>query len=103
KIDITSQTIADEESVKNILSKLRNSGIDPHYWGNCQSALRAYLAFLQHENLTATVLPDEEVKFIEGACIEVKVNRFERHSKARAECIKFHKPVCKVCFIDFSK
>lgn len=102
KVDITSQIITDKEAVKSILEKLKITGIDTNYWGNCQSALRAYLAFLQHEDHLATILPDEEVRFIEGACIEVKVNRFERDPKARAECIKHHKPRCKVCSLDFS-
>lgn len=102
KIDISPQTITDKEEVKNILDKLKGTGIDTNYWGNCQSALRAYLAFLQYENDSSTVLPDEEVTYVEGTCVEVKVNRFERDPKARSECIKHYKPVCSVCSLDFS-
>ena len=49
------------------------------------------------------MLPDEEVIFIEGASVEVKVNRFERDPKARAECIRQHKAICNVCSLNFSE
>ena len=102
KIDITSQTVTSKSSVKITLDNLTSTGMDRSYWGNCQSALRAYLTFLQHDQSNVLILPDEKINFVEGSCVEVKVNRFERDPKARIECIKYHLPICKVCHIDFS-
>ncbi len=101
KIDISPQIITSEEDVNTILVKLKGTGINTNYWGNCQSALRAYLAFMQYAHSSSTVMPDEDVTYVEGAYVEVKVNRFERDPTARAECIKHYKPVCSVCSLDF--
>lgn len=101
-IDIDSQAVSDEIAVKNILDRLRKTLTDKNYWGNCQSALRAYYAFLQYEETNPDILPEEDVVFIEGASVVVKINRYERDPKARAECIKHHKAVCQVCDLDFS-
>jgi len=102
RIDISLATITDSDSVKEILDRLKSTGIDKNYWGNCQSALRAYLAYLSHESSSLFTSPDELNEFTEGKCIQVQVNRYERDSKARNECIKHHKAVCKVCDLDFS-
>ena len=85
----------------DILDKLRQTKIDKNYWGNCQSALRAYLYFLQHKGSDSITFPDEEINFIEGSCVEVKVNRYERDLTARSECIKIHLATCKVCDFNF--
>jgi 5-methylcytosine-specific restriction protein A len=100
-IDINRATVENRDAVKSILYKLKITLTEKNYWGNCQSALRAYLAFLQHEEITPITLPDEDLMFIEGASVEVKVNRYERDSKARSECIKYHGAICKVCKFDF--
>ena len=101
KIDISATTITDINAVTDILDKLKQTKIDKNYWGNCQSALRAYLYFLQHKGSDSITFPDEEINFIEGSCVEVKVNRYERDLTARAECIKIHQAICKVCDFNF--
>ena len=39
----------------------------------------------------------------EGAIKTVKVNQYERNSKARRLCVKHYKPICSVCSFDFGK
>ena len=39
KLDISHQTITSKEEVKNILDKLKSTGIDTNYWGNCQGEI----------------------------------------------------------------
>ncbi|RAS59136.1 5-methylcytosine-specific restriction protein A [Vibrio diazotrophicus] len=99
RIDITSENITDMHAVKSILERLKISLSDKNYWGNCQSALRAYLAFLENESNNPIFYPEE---YYEGQTTTVQVNRYERNARARRECINHHKPICKVCEIDFS-
>jgi 5-methylcytosine-specific restriction protein A len=51
--------------------------------------------------------PDEIVDspgtFIEGARMQVTVNRYERNSKARAQCLAHHGYRCTVCDLDFAE
>jgi len=99
RIDITPENVFNMQSVNEILERLKVSLTDRNYWGNCQSALRAYLSFLEHESDSIVQYPDE---YSEGKSVTVQANRYERNSKARRECIKFHQPICKVCGMDFS-
>ena len=103
KIDISSETVTSGESVKRILDQLKNAGIDTNYWGNCQSALRAYHEFLNHESATLYTSTDELTKCVEGTRVQIQVNRYERDSKARNACIKHHGAVCRACGLDFEK
>jgi 5-methylcytosine-specific restriction endonuclease McrA len=47
--------------------------------------------------------PDEitENVYWEGAIKKVIVNRFERDTFARKKCLEYHKPICKVCNLNF--
>lgn len=100
RIDISSNNVTNRQDVDGILKRLKVTLADRNYWGNCQSALRAYLAFLEYESDNITLYPDEHT---EGQSVTIQANRYERNAKARRECIKFHKPICKVCGIDFSE
>jgi 5-methylcytosine-specific restriction protein A len=54
---------------------------------------------------TVAPFPDElpvDQTFQEGTARQVLVNRFERDSRARAECIRRCGKVCKVCRFDFA-
>ncbi|WP_226978216.1 HNH endonuclease, partial [Vibrio navarrensis] len=99
-IDISSENVTNMQDVNDILEHLKVSLSDRNYWGNCQSALRAYLAFLESESNNVTLYPDEH---FEGQSVIIQANRYERNAKARRECLKFHQPICKVCGIDFFK
>ncbi len=39
----------------------------------------------------------------EGAKTRVEVNKYERDSRARRDCIEYHGATCKVCGLDFEK
>ncbi len=101
QMDITSETIKNSNTVSSLLERLRKTGIDKNYWGNCQSALRAYYKFLNYKESYNVVFPDEVESYIEGSVKQVQVNRYERDRKAREACIQYHKPVCKVCNFNF--
>ncbi|MDA2989595.1 MAG: hypothetical protein O2815_11015 [Actinomycetota bacterium] len=47
-------------------------------------------------NSTPPVYPEEDAPLIEGGTISVRVNRYERNPKARAECLAHHGPTCVV-------
>lgn len=47
--------------------------------------------------------PDKESLFPEGAKQSIIINKYERNSKARNECIKFYGYTCQVCCFDFEK
>jgi predicted HNH restriction endonuclease len=53
------------------------------------------------------VYPDEIIDtsgtIIEGAKMQVTVNRYERNSRARAQCLAHHGYRCKVCDLDFTE
>ena len=58
---------------------------------------------LYQEKLEKEIFPDDAPdEFSEGAKSTVKVNRYERSSAARKECIKYHGYSCSVCDMDFS-
>ena len=52
----------------------------------------------------SNIFPDEiepTIGLIEGAKKRITVNSYERNPRARAACIKHHKPVCSICKFDF--
>ncbi|SKA70773.1 5-methylcytosine-specific restriction enzyme A [Pantoea ananatis] len=52
------------------------------------------------------LFPDEvpnESQYVEGAVMQVMVNRYERDPKARSAAVAYHGHQCKVCQIDLSK
>ena len=51
------------------------------------------------------LLPTEEniIKFTEGDVTQVSVNRYERNSEARRDCIDFYGISCKACEFNFEK
>ncbi|XXD11452.1 HNH endonuclease [Klebsiella sp. R445] len=52
------------------------------------------------------VFPDEWLStadFVEGAAIQVLVNRYERDRRAREAAIRYHGCACKVCGLDMEK
>jgi 5-methylcytosine-specific restriction enzyme A len=48
-------------------------------------------------NSAPPVYPEEDVPLFEGGSVSVRVNRYERNPKARAECLAHHGPTCVVC------
>lgn len=46
---------------------------------------------------------DIQDNIYEGAKVSINVNRYERSSVARDNCIEYHGCVCKVCGMDFEK
>ena len=57
--------------------------------------------------LRPPAIPPEEVPaetaFSEGSVVQVRVNRYERDSRARDACIRHYGPQCIVCGFDFGK
>ncbi len=53
------------------------------------------------------IFPEEIITqfktFTEGSVKQITVNAYERDGKARQECLKIHKCICKVCGFDFEK
>jgi predicted HNH restriction endonuclease len=77
---------------------------------NLKAALISLNLVSRYENENAILynLPTEEIfenaQFLkEGKVTEVFVNRYERNSKARVECIKHYGYTCYVCEFDFEK
>ncbi|MCB1920551.1 MAG: HNH endonuclease [Candidatus Competibacteraceae bacterium] len=57
---------------------------------------------LTGEFISADEFPNEKLNNLsEGIKKTVLVNTYERNSKARLQCIKYWKPVCRVCGFDF--
>ena len=46
---------------------------------------------------------DDTIKYQEGAVMQVLINKFERNSEARRQCIEAHGCYCHVCGLDFAK
>jgi 5-methylcytosine-specific restriction protein A len=46
---------------------------------------------------------DVDLKYFEGDATLKLMTRYERNPEARAKCIEFHKPICKVCDFNFYK
>ncbi|WP_312229429.1 HNH endonuclease [Pseudescherichia sp.] len=58
------------------------------------------------EPITPNLFPDEiqqEATYIEGAAVQVTVNRYERDRKARQAALDWHGYQCKVCGLDMTK
>ncbi|WP_312671686.1 HNH endonuclease [Pseudescherichia sp.] len=58
------------------------------------------------EPITSNLFPDEikrEATYVEGAAVQVTVNRYERDRKARQAALEWHGYQCKVCGIDMTK
>ena len=58
------------------------------------------------EPLEPDLFPDEiqqEATYIEGAAVQVTVNRYERDRKARQAALDWHGYQCKICGIDMTK
>ncbi|WP_312212534.1 HNH endonuclease [Pseudescherichia sp.] len=58
------------------------------------------------EPLEPSLFPDEiqqEATYIEGAAVQVTVNRYERDRKARQAALDWHGYQCKVCGLDMTK
>ena len=50
-----------------------------------------------------SVFPDEiNNNYYEGAVKSIVVNKYERNTKAKKECIKYHGTACKICGFKFS-
>lgn len=68
---------------------------------------RAQLIVERGEEPLANILLPEEIfensVFIEGNVQRILVNRYERDTRARAECIKYYGATCFVCSFDFSE
>lgn len=63
---------------------------------------------ISHKNnpLDPNLFPDEiqqEATYIEGAAVQVTVNRYERDRKARQAALDWHGYQCKVCGLDMTK
>ncbi len=53
---------------------------------------------------TAVYEEEKEIEgYPEGACVTVKVNKFERNHKNRTLCITFHGLICTVCEFNFKE
>lgn len=60
----------------------------------------------KNESIELNLFPDEiqrEATYIEGAAVQVTVNRYERDSKARQAALDWHGYQCKVCGLDMTK
>jgi len=60
----------------------------------------------KNESIEPNLFPDEiqqQVTHIEGAAVQVTVNRYERDRKARQAALEWHGYQCKVCGIDMTK
>lgn len=58
------------------------------------------------EPIALKLFPDEiqqEATYIEGAAVQLTVNRYERDRKARQAALDWHGYQCKVCGIDMTK
>jgi len=58
------------------------------------------------EPIEPNLFPDEikrEATYVEGAAVQVTVNRYERDRKARQAALDWHGYQCKVCGIDMTK
>lgn len=55
---------------------------------------------LEDESFYSTT---ETPKYLEGAKKVIYVNKYERNREARAECIKFYGPKCRVCELNFEE
>jgi len=103
-LDITSKSITDKGSIREIINHLSDTAMPDGSRRNCQSALNAYLGFLSHSGSEAVeIYPDEMPSYIEGAVSQIIVNKYERDSSARKACIKHHNSACKVCDLEFYK
>jgi len=102
--NITFKLISSEQAISSIIDQLSDTTMPDGSRRNCKSALRAYLEFSsQSFQIADPVFPDELSEYTEGIVHRVVVNKYERDSKARAECIKHHGVKCLVCDFDFSK
>lgn len=56
--------------------------------------------------LALTIFPDElpsDTSYLEGLARTVLVNAYERSDSARNACIDHHRPVCRVCHLNFEE
>ncbi len=60
----------------------------------------------KNESAEPNLFPDEikrEATYVEGAAVQITVNRYERDQKARQAALEWHGYQCKVCGIDMTK
>jgi len=60
----------------------------------------------KNESIEPNLFPDEiqqQATYIEGAAVQVTVNRYERDQKARQAALEWHGYQCKVCGLDMTK
>ncbi len=60
----------------------------------------------KNEPIEPNLFPDEiqqKATYVEGAAVQVTVNRYERDQKARQAALAWHGYRCKVCGIDMTK
>lgn len=59
------------------------------------------LGYFSSKKIIPEELNEQEFNIYEGAKRKIIVNSYERNSRARKICLQHHKPVCKVCSMDF--
>jgi len=83
------------------------AGVTKENWTTftCQPKGRSKQIYLPRTNVTWSDPLEQQARrqkdHLEGALIPVLVNRFERDSKAREECINHYGCKCQVCGFDF--
>lgn len=86
---------------RGVLDKLEDYvSAPPHLnWGN--PVIRYWTAPGGFSGQSYPDEPSKEAGYSEGAVIEVKVNRYERSTGARAACISHYGAICHGCGMDF--
>jgi len=67
---------------------------------------QGYQVVHKNRSIEPNLFPDEiqqEATYIDGAAIQVTVNRYERDRKARQAALEWHGYQCKVCGIEMTK
>lgn len=96
------------DSEKLNLSNLIRNGLSKAPQGPVRSSekLSNYINLIINDSNLNEIFPDSidtTINAYEGLKKQVIVNKYERSSIARAECIKYNGSKCKVCEIDFIK
>jgi 5-methylcytosine-specific restriction protein A len=103
EINLNISTVSSEQNVVDILNRLAETDLAENYKNNCGTALRAYLRFLEQEELDFSY-PEEIInpnEYVEGAKKQITVNAYERDRGARNKAIEIHGLNCIVCDINF--
>lgn len=96
------------DSEKMNLSNLISNGLSiaPRRPVRCSEQLSDYINSNFNDSNLNEIYPDSidaTINVYEGLKKQIIVNKYERSSIARAECIKYHGSKCKVCGINFVK